>query len=268
MPTANRRQNRAEIGGVRARRFYPDQDKTIYMALCARRSRRLRHPRARRSTRGSGAARWERWRPTVALCQHEDLRRRPARAAASAQDAPSSPRAVADDIAARLARDRGRALDRVRVRRPVGLRGGLRRAPRLRARLPVRPRREDYLVHITTGTHVAQICLFLLTESRYFPARLLQTSPPRARRRGDARARYAIIDLDLSRYDRLASRFQQGAGARAQSFLKSGIETRNAALQRAHRAHRAGGDRARARRSCSRARPAPASRSSRGASSS
>ena len=23
---------------------------------------------------------------------------------------------------------------------------------------------EDYLVHITTGTHVAQICLFLLTE--------------------------------------------------------------------------------------------------------
>ena len=31
--------------------------------------------------------------------------------------------------------------------------------------------REDYLVHITTGTHVAQICMFILTESRHFPAR-------------------------------------------------------------------------------------------------
>ena len=40
------------------------------------------------------------------------------------------------------------------------------------------PEAEDYLVHITTGTHVAQICLFLLTEARYFPARLLQTAPP------------------------------------------------------------------------------------------
>ena len=30
---------------------------------------------------------------------------------------------------------------------------------------------EEYLVHITTGTHVMQICLFLLTEARYFPVR-------------------------------------------------------------------------------------------------
>lgn len=38
--------------------------------------------------------------------------------------------------------------------------------------------REEYHVHLTTGTHVAQICWFLLTESRHIPARLLQTSPP------------------------------------------------------------------------------------------
>jgi len=37
---------------------------------------------------------------------------------------------------------------------------------------------EDYYVHITTGSHVAQICLFLLTESRHIPGRLLQTNPP------------------------------------------------------------------------------------------
>jgi transcriptional regulatory protein RtcR len=38
---------------------------------------------------------------------------------------------------------------------------------------------EDYLIHITTGTHVAQICLFLLVESRYMPGRLVQCSPDR-----------------------------------------------------------------------------------------
>ncbi len=31
------------------------------------------------------------------------------------------------------------------------------------------PENEDYLVHVTTGTHVAQICLFLLTETRSIP---------------------------------------------------------------------------------------------------
>ncbi|MCP6280459.1 RNA repair transcriptional activator RtcR family protein, partial [Klebsiella pneumoniae] len=65
---------------------------------------------------------------------------------------------------------------------------------------------EDYLVHITTGTHVAQICWFLLTEARYLPARLVQTSP--ARRRDEDRhaiGTHSLIDLDLSRYDHIAS---------------------------------------------------------------
>ena len=38
---------------------------------------------------------------------------------------------------------------------------------------------EDYLLHITTGTHVVQICFFLLAESKHFPAKLVQSSPPR-----------------------------------------------------------------------------------------
>jgi transcriptional regulatory protein RtcR len=82
---------------------------------------------------------------------------------------------------------------------------------------------EDYLVHITTGTHVAQICLFLLTESRHFPARLLQSSPDRG---WNSPGSIKVIDLDLSRYDRIASRFQDEQ-REAASFLKQGIETRN-----------------------------------------
>ena len=87
---------------------------------------------------------------------------------------------------------------------------------------------EDYLIHITTGTHVAQICLFLLTESRHLPGRLLQLSPSRRRsneEKGDP-GEYSIIDLDLSRYDRIAARFESEA-AEAADFLKSGIATRN-----------------------------------------
>lgn len=89
---------------------------------------------------------------------------------------------------------------------------------------------EDYLVHITTGTHVEQICLFLLTESRHFPARLLQTSPLNHRRgdpRGsDPRGTFRVIDLDLERYDRLAARFQS-EHTEGRDLLKSGIATRN-----------------------------------------
>lgn len=87
--------------------------------------------------------------------------------------------------------------------------------------------REDYLVHITTGSHVAQICLFLLTESRHFPGTLLQTSPTtRLRGKSDPAGMHHIIDLDLSRYDQLAERFQQ-EHRESQSLLKSGIETRD-----------------------------------------
>jgi transcriptional regulatory protein RtcR len=88
-----------------------------------------------------------------------------------------------------------------------------------------RPDTEDYLVHITTGSHVQQICLFLLTESRHFPARLLQSSPTDNKRRGPE-GKFAIIDLDLSKYDRLAARFGKEQ-KEARTFLKSGIATRN-----------------------------------------
>ena len=90
--------------------------------------------------------------------------------------------------------------------------------------------REDYLVHITTGTHIAQISLFLLTEANYFPAKLIQTSP-RNRQGEKSPGSFEIIDLDLSKYDKLASRFQQEQ-KEALSFLKSGIPTRNAEFNR------------------------------------
>lgn len=94
------------------------------------------------------------------------------------------------------------------------------------------PDTEHYLVNITTGTHVAQICWFLLTEARIIPGQLLQLSPPRDREPDQNFAgTHRIIDLDLSRYDEIAKRFASEREDAA-SFLKSGISTRNAAFNR------------------------------------
>ena len=84
---------------------------------------------------------------------------------------------------------------------------------------------EEYYIHITTGTHVVQICMFLLTESLYFPGKLIQSSPPKRDRYGDLGS-YQEIDLDLSKYDGIAMRFKQQMKDDI-SLLKSGIKTRN-----------------------------------------
>src|SRR5690606_27440789 len=98
---------------------------------------------------------------------------------------------------------------------------------------PFDTERFEYFVHITTGTHVAQICLFLLTESRRLPARLIQTSPAARGEKtaADVAGTYRLIDLDLSRYDSIAARFRHEQSD-ALAGLKSGIPTRNAAFNR------------------------------------
>lgn len=88
----------------------------------------------------------------------------------------------------------------------------------------------NYYFHISTGTHVAQICSYLLTESRHFPGRLIQTGPGRseeARIRGEVQ----VIDLDLSRYDQIATRFDT-EHLQGEQFLKGGIATRNTRFNR------------------------------------
>lgn len=86
---------------------------------------------------------------------------------------------------------------------------------------------DEYLVHLTTGTHVAQICLFLLTEARYIPGKLLGTRSAGNKGVETAwRGLAEVIDLNLASYDNLASRFRQ---ERTDSIelLKGGIVTRN-----------------------------------------
>lgn len=91
---------------------------------------------------------------------------------------------------------------------------------------PFSPEQANYYVHITTGTHVAQICLYLLTEANYIPGKLLQTRAAKEKR---AEGRFQVIDLDLSCYDLIASRFEHESRDGV-AYLKSGIETNNEAF--------------------------------------
>jgi len=176
---------------------------------------------------GRAASRWEKWRPTVSLCQQENL-------LIGRLELLYPPRneglahAVARDIAS-VSPETQVVLRPFETPDPwdfAQVYGALYEFARA---YPFDVESEDYLVHITTGTHVAQICMFLLTESRHFPARLVQTSPGRDAEYTHGSAQ--IVDLDLSKYDALASRFREEQ-KEATSFLKSGIATKNAAFNR------------------------------------
>jgi len=172
--------------------------------------------------RGTGPNRWNRWRPTVSVCSQPDLlvdRFELLHQPAWSQLAG----AVAEDLAT-LAPETTVRSHAVAMTDPWDFEAVYDELAGFAASYPFDPDAEDYLVHITTGSHVAQICLFLLTESRQIPGRLLQTGPDKT---SGTHGRHTIIDLDLSRYDRLAQRHADER-AEARHVLKDGIDTRNA----------------------------------------
>lgn len=172
--------------------------------------------------------RWQKWRPTVSLCQHDDLEVARVELMHQAEHTDVA-RCVSADIG-RVSPGTTTRLHEQSIRDPWDFEEVFATLHEFARAYPFDPDAEEYLVHITTGTHVQQICLFLLTESRHFPARLIQTAP-RERRTRSAEGTYSIIDLDLGRYDRIAARFRKEA-SEARSLLKSGIETRNARFNR------------------------------------
>ena len=173
---------------------------------------------------GNGPDRWTRWRPSVALCQHDNLIVDRFELLFQAHFSRTRSQ-ICDDVAA-VSPETDVRCHPMKMPDPWDFEAVYGELHDFARGYPFNPEAEDYLVHITTGSHVAQICLFLLTESRYFPAKLIQTIPP-GKRGGPGAGSFSIIDLDLSRYDRLASRFHLERHE-STSALKGGIETRNA----------------------------------------
>ncbi len=164
--------------------------------------------------------RWESWRPSVGVCQHEDLLVDRFHLLCSKRDETLA-RLVKADIAT-VSPETEVIIEFLEFRNPWDFEevfsGLLDYSHRYKFRED-----EEYLLHITTGTHVTQICVFLLTEAGFFPGKLLQTGPGR---QNTPPGTYEIIDLDLSRYDSIARRFSEQTSDDI-SFLKSGIKTRN-----------------------------------------
>jgi transcriptional regulatory protein RtcR len=173
-----------------------------------------------------GPTRWNKWRPSVGLTMHPDLRvdRFILIHGSTHQKLANY---IAEDIGS-VSPETHVELHVIDFDDPWEFEEVYGKLLDFAAAFPFDPDAEDYLIHITTGTHVAQICLFLLTEARYLPGRLLQTQPRRGSP-GNAEGTWGIIDLDLSRYDTIATRFALQADESAH-FLKSGIATRNAAF--------------------------------------
>jgi len=178
---------------------------------------------------GKGPSRWERWRPSVALCQHDDL-------LVDELWLLFEPRAqglaylVREDIA-QVSPDTQVHVEPFALGDPWDFEEVYGALFDFAAARAFDPAKVDLYVHITTGTHVVQICLFLLTESRHLPGKLLQTSPRDPRGEGSdhsARGTFGVVDLDLERYEAIATR-ARAEHSRGEAILKDGIATRNAA---------------------------------------
>lgn len=175
--------------------------------------------------RGKGEKRWDKWRPTVSMFQHDDLLidRLDLLFDNHSQKLADQ---VKEDIA-RVSPETEVVYHTLNFSDPWDFETVYSDLLDFARGYNFKPNKEKYLTHITTGTHVAQICLYLLTEAGYLPGQLLQTSPPRNDRNDrKGSAEYQIIDLDLSKYDQIASRFKR-EHKEGTSYLKGGIETRN-----------------------------------------
>jgi transcriptional regulatory protein RtcR len=173
---------------------------------------------------GKHPDRWQNWRPSVSLCRQPDLIVRRFELLHGKRDS-SLAKTVRADIRTVSPETEIRQHE-MEFSDPWDFEEVYETLFKFSRQYPFDTESEDYLIHITTGTHVAQICLFLLTESQYMPGRLVQCSPERDR---SSPGTIKIIDLDLSKYDRIASRFRQEQ-REAVSYLKGGIDTRNSAF--------------------------------------
>lgn len=181
--------------------------------------------------RGKRANRFKKWRPTVGLCQQADFPIDRLELLHQPRDENMAQR-LAEDVAL-LSPHTDVRPHTVTINDPWDFEEVYAAFLDFATHYPFDTENEEYLVHITTGTHVAQICWFLLTEARYLPASLVQTSPAPKGSSDEAIAagEFSVIDLDLSRYATLTSRFQHEQ-QQSVSFLKAGIETRNATFNK------------------------------------
>ena len=180
---------------------------------------------------GASKARWDTWRPTIGLVQQDEL---------PIDELHIIYNKAYKDLADRIKADIRSVspetkvvLDNIELKDPWDFEEVYSKFYDYSKSPCFHEDKTSYYIHISTGSHVEKICLFLLVESHHLNAKIVQSSPKEGhvRHSNDPKGTINVIDLDLSRYDVLAKRFETER-QKDLSFLKQGIATRNADFNR------------------------------------
>ena len=180
---------------------------------------------------GTGPSRWDTWRPTIGLVQQDELPIDELHLIFNREHRNLAERVKAD--IASVSPETKVVFDIIQLKDPWDFEEVYEKFYDYAKSPCFHEEKTQYYIHMTTGSHVEQICLFLLAESHHLTAKLIQTTPKEGhvRRSKDPKGTHTVIDLDLSRYDKLAKRFETERQDDV-SFLKQGIETKNAAFNK------------------------------------
>lgn len=180
---------------------------------------------------GSGPSRWDTWRPNIGLVQQEELPIDELHLIFDRKFTKLAERIRAD--IASVSPETTVFFDTIELKDPWDFEEVYAKFYDYAKRPCFHEEKTRYYIHMSTGSHVEQICLFLLAESRHLPGKLVQTSPKEGHghESKDSVGTCSIIDLNLARYDKLAKRFETERQDDL-TFLKQGIDTKNAAFNR------------------------------------
>lgn len=170
--------------------------------------------------------RWERWRPSVSLLSHKDLV--VDRLELIVQTPFKEAAQVAIDDMKVLSPHTDISIHEVKFIDPWDFEEVYAVIHDISDNYSFKTDLNNYYIHMSTGTHVSRICLFLLCEARIIPGMMIQSYPEHTYDE-QIKSGWRTIDLSLTKYDRLAKRFKKRK-TQGQWFLKSGIATVNSSF--------------------------------------
>lgn len=174
---------------------------------------------------GDKPSRWKKWRPTVSLFEHADLRFDRAELFYQEHFADLM-QIISHDVKSVSPKTRIN-VHKVELADPWSFPEIYQSLYDFAKQYAFDPEGENYYLHLTTGTHVSKICMFLLAEAHVYPANLLQTSPINRVAKGKS-GTYEMLNLGGTDFDRIRSRVEMAErSVKEASFLKDGINTRN-----------------------------------------
>lgn len=169
--------------------------------------------------------RWDRWRPNVGIGASTDPVIDSLVLLYDKKHLKLAERVAADAKMASISPDFEVVLKEVELN-PYDLKDTFLMMDELRAKTVFDPQTQ-YLLNITTGTHIMQIACFLMVESKRWPGLLAQCGPTGTRQ--NIESTITLIDLDLRSYDTIMARYRLEE-LEGEEWLKQGIPTLNPAF--------------------------------------